>query len=652
MNKNIFIPKNFVIYIAVIIYNLLFFELLRLGFLIKNFNYYNGVPTSKILFSFLQGIRFDISAIVVSICWFFLVFYIPGKWKEIIKIKNFVYFFIFVIVNLMYITMFIDIFYYEFVARRLSAIEILSVATHIKAMALLILSKYWWGILLFTIFFSIFNFLLFYIIKKFEKKKEKEYLSFTSEIICFFIFVIISTILIRGGLQNRPLTPAVAFKDGNVVLGHLRLNGWYTVLNSLWESRVYKEDREYVKYEEAVKILRDMIKTDNEEFVEEKYPLLRKTNYKSETKKLNVVIFIIESLHPDYLNYMPFLNSIKKEGLYFENFYSCATRTWPAVSAILFSIPVVYNKGITDEPFNQNVYRSIAHILKDEGYETIFIHGGEGYFFRFNYFTKYIGGFDKTIFKENFDLSKVKVDKSWGVHDEYVFLRANEEFKNLKQPFLGVVLSLSSHEPYDLPSEFKISQSSFPYAEYLNSLKYVDYSLEKFFKVAKKENYFDNTIFIIVSDHQQPVSPKSSLDTFHIFCLFYSPKHIKPNVSSVLGSQLDILPSIIDFLNIKTLHSSFGKSLFATKENRFVYMNGGEVKYWIKDSYVLVHNMQQVLGLYDYLKDSKFSFNINNNKLKQELEMQFFSFYKVAREVLKQNLIYHNKFKLTKMENN
>jgi phosphoglycerol transferase MdoB-like AlkP superfamily enzyme len=642
MDRKFLIPKNFVVYIVVIIYNLLFFEFLRLGFLIKNFNYYKGIDNGKILFSFLQGARFDISAIVVSICWFFLIFHLPGKWKENSIVKKIVYFFVFVVIDLMYITMFIDIFYYEFAARRVSAIEVLSVSTHIKAMALLILTKYWWGILLFITFFGIFNFILWYIINKLDLKKEN--LNFVTETIYFFVFVIFSTILIRGGLQNRPITPAVAFNDGSVVLGHLRLNGWYTVLNYLWESKVYKDDKEYIKYEEAVEILRKLIKTDDEKFVEDRYPLLRQTYYKTPTKKLNVVIFIVESLHPDYLSYMPFLSSLKKEGLYFDNFYSCATRTWPAVSAILFSIPVVYNKGITDEPFSQNVYRSIAHILKDEGYQTIFLHGGEGYFFRFNYFTKYIGGFEKTIFKEDFDLYKIKVDKSWGVHDEYVFLKANEEFKNLNQPFLGVVLSLSSHEPYDLPSEFKIAKSTFPYAEYLNSLRYVDYSLEQFFKVAKKEKYFDNTIFIIVSDHQQPIFPKNPLDAFHIFCLFYSPKHIKPQVCSVLGSQLDILPSIIDFLKINTLHSSFGKSLFVSKENRFVYMNGGEVKYWVKDSYILVHNIQQVLGLYNYFDDPGFKSSINDTKLKQELETQFFSFYQVAREVLKQNLIYHNKF--------
>jgi len=638
------LPKHFIIYIAVIIYNLIFFELLRLGFLLKNFHYYTGVSNEKILFSFLQGIRFDLSAIVVSICWFFLILHLPGKWKENKIVKTIVRSFIYIVINLMYALMFIDIFYYEFAARRLSAVELLSVSTHLKSMAVLILSQYWWGVLLFISFFVLFNFLLTYLIKKIEQKEEK--INFKTELFYFFIFIIFSTILIRGGLQNRPLTPAVAFKDGNVVLGHLRLNGWYTILHSLWEAKVYKEDKEYINYKEAVNVLREIIKDENEEFVDERYPLLRKTNFDLKPKKLNIVIFIMENLHPDYLNYMPFLNSLKKDGLYFNNFYSCATRTWPAVSSILFSIPTVYSRAITDEPFSQNVYRSIAHILKDEGYETIFLHGGEGYFFRFNYFTKYIGGFDKTIFMEDFDLSKVKVDKSWGVHDEYVFLRANEEFKNLKRPFLGVVLSLSAHPPYDLPSEFKVLSSTVANCDYFNSLIYVDYSLKKFFDKAKKEDYFEDTVFIIVSDHQNPISPKNPLDAFRIFCLFYSPKYIKPQISNILGSQLDILPSIIDFLKINTLHSSFGKSLFSSSKERYAYMYGGDVLYWTNNSYVLIHNKEQVLGIYDYSIDHFFRSKLTDLNLQKKLEQQLFSFYKVAREALKQNLIYHTKFKI------
>jgi len=100
MDRKFLIPKNFVVYIVVIIYNLLFFELLRLGFLIKNFNYYKGIDNGKILFSFLQGARFDISAIVVSICWFFLIFHLPGKWKENSIVKK-LFIFLFLLLSIL-----------------------------------------------------------------------------------------------------------------------------------------------------------------------------------------------------------------------------------------------------------------------------------------------------------------------------------------------------------------------------------------------------------------------------------------------------------------------------------------------------------------------------------------------------------------------
>ncbi|MCX7716283.1 MAG: LTA synthase family protein [Endomicrobia bacterium] len=548
--------------------------------------------------------------------------------------------------------MFIDIFYYEHSARRLSAIDLLSLPTHFGSMVVVVLTRYWYGILTFLCIFTAVNYFLIKIIKTLQLKfNDEKNETIVNQIFYFFVFIIICTVFIRGGFQNRPLRPAFAFGKGSIQLGHLTLNGLYTVLHSFRETKKYTENVELVDYNFAVETLRRIIKTKNEKFLDDTYPLLRQTFYNEPRKKLNVIIFIMEGWSPwvskvydnKYSDIIPFFDEIAKEGLLFTNFYSYGTRTWPVLTSVLFSIPSVYLATIVEEPFNQNTYRSIAHILKEYGYSTIFLHGGKKNFFSFDLATEYLGGFEKCIFMDDFDLSKVKIDKAWGVHDEYVFLRANEEFKKLKQPFLGVILGLTAHEPYDIPEEFKVIPSTVPYSDYLNALKYSDYGLRRFFEQAKKEKYFEDTLFIILSDHPNLVDPKKQIETFKIVCLFYSPKYIKPKKCNMLAGQLDVLPSIIDFLKISTIHSSFGKSVFSNDNERYVLCSQGEIVYWIRNEKVLLHNFEKPIGIYDYISDIYFQKNMVGSSYTEKLENELFSFLTVARKVLIHNLVYHPK---------
>lgn len=652
IKKVIYPNTSFVSFIFYVFYNLIFFSLLRLLFFIRNFEFFKNISWREVFLSFLSGIRFDLSSITVSVSIFFLLLILPfvNKFKFWKYYKKTVIFLIFLIMNLSYVVLIIDIFYYVHAARRLSAVEILSLPTHFQEMSKVVLMNYLWAVIIFLGFFAILNFLLVRILKIIERKTQEG--SIGNRIIYFLVFVVIATIFIRGGLQDRPLRPAFAFDKGNVQLGHLSLNGVYTVLHSIWETKVKIKEEDLIEYETAKKILQNLIKVQNEKFLDNNYPVVREISYETRPLKLNIVIFIMENWSPwaseiydgKFDNIIPNFDRIAKQGLVFKNFYSCANRTWPSIAAILFSIPPVFMVSIADEPFNQNTYRSVAHILKELGYTTLFIHGGRRSTFSFDLATRYLGGFDRCIFLEDFDLSKVRVDKSWSVHDEYVFLRANEEFKKIKEPFLGVVLGLTPHEPYDIPEEFKIFSSTIPESGYFNALRYSDYGLGRFFEVAQKEEYFYNTLFIIVADHQNPVYADNMFDAHRIICMFYAPKYIKPAIYTAPASHLDIVPSIIDFLKISTIHSSFGSSVFARKENRVVFCTRNEIFYWVKNDKVLVHNLDKVLGFYDYIVDPKCANNLICSYDCMELEKEFLSFYTVARKVLMKNLIYHVKF--------
>ncbi|MCM8819155.1 MAG: sulfatase-like hydrolase/transferase [Candidatus Omnitrophica bacterium] len=607
---------------------------MRLIFFIKYRNYFKGFSFIENFLSFIVGLRFDLSTISLVFGIFFLILHLPGRWKENKIFSKILWFFIVIFSVLTYAFLFTDIFYYEYGNKHLS-FEIFEVPTHFLSMVVTVLMEYWYALVIFVIFMLVFS-LLWFKIKNFIEKFLKNSTNIFNEIFYFLIFSTIITIFIRGGLQGPTLRPSFAFRKGNILLGHLSLNGVYTVLHTIYQP--YGKERNFFPDDKATEIIRRIIKSENEIFINDKYPLLRKTVYKEPPRKLNVVIFIMESWTAEYTGCLgshpeltPFFDSLSKEGLLFSRFYSCGGRTWQGAITILFSLPTVYPVGITYPPFDQNIYRSIAHILKEQGYETIFLHGGKKLTFSMEILTKSLGGFDKCIFKEDFDLSKVEIDKAWGVHDEHVFLRADEEFRKLKQPFLGVIFSLSSHPPYDLPERFKSSGT----ANFFDSIRYADYSLKKFFEKAKNSDYFNNTLFIITADHANRIDEKNPADSFRIPCLFYTPGgQIKKGITHRIGNQIDILPSVIDILKISTVHSSAGKSLFDKNENTgYSFMTSNEEFYWVRNKYVLIHNLEKPLSFYSLTGEKVSDY--------KDLEEELLSFCQICRKILKDNLVYN-----------
>ena len=632
--------KYFLIFLSFVIYNLFFFEIVRLFFFIKYRNYFSPLPLIESLISFIVGLRFDLSTICLIFGIFFLILHIPGAWKENKIFSRILWSLIFLFSTLTYVILFTDVFYYEYGNKHLS-FEIFELPNHFLSFGKTVLIEYWYGIVLFLFFISIFS-ILWSKMKNFLSSKLNTATNILNEIIYFLIFATFVTISIRGGVQGPTLRPGFAFRKGNVLTGHLSLNGVYTLLHTI--SQPYGENKTFLPEDEAIQIVRNIVKKENEIFVDEKYPLLRRTLYKESPKKLNVVIFIMESWTAEYTGVLgshpeltPFFDLLSKEGILFNRFYSCGGRTWQGAMTVLFSIPTVYPVGITYPPFDQNVYRSIAHILKEQGYQTIFLHGGERNEFSMETLTKSIGGFDICIFMDDFDLSKVEIDKAWGVHDEHVFLRADEEFRKLKQPFLGVIFSLSSHPPYDLPERFKTSKTG----SFFDSLKYADWSLKVFFEKAKQSDYFNNTLFIIVADHAYRIDKDNPANSFRIPCLFYTPGgQIGKGISNRIGNQIDILPSIIDILKISTVHSSFGRSLFDNDKNSgFSFMTSGEEFYWARNNFVLIHNLGKRISIYSPTKEKV------TDGACMKMEQEFFSFFQIARKTLRDNLIYTDKYK-------
>jgi phosphoglycerol transferase MdoB-like AlkP superfamily enzyme len=621
------------------------FTLLRFVFFLFYYSSYTGVDISDIALSFIIGLRFDLASVIMIGGLFFLLLNLPGDFK-FSKGYRISVLSIFYLVFTAALTVSIgDIYYYQFSKRRISY-EIFNLTKFFPELLTMVLDDYLFQLIVLLIFVVLFGYVWFKILGK----QKKIFGSRIVNDIIYFVVILASIVIsIRGGLQLKPLRESYAFRNENIALGHLSLNAVFTAIRTLNRGDL-KEDTFY-PVDEAKKTVNKLLNTNDELFLKNNYPLMRRFNFvQSGVKKMNVVIIVMESWSGNLINHSklaesptPFFNKLTKEGVYYENFYAAGQRTIQGMQAIISSIPNVAYDDILGSPIEQNSLRPLGFILKENGYSNIFIHGARPGSMGFEAFSK-LSGFDRYISKSDFDLKKVKDDGTWGIFDHYVFERANYEFDRIGKPFLGVIMTLTSHAPYALPfDDFKYYDSTVTNSKFLNSLRYSDWSLEKFFEAAKKSDYYQNTLFVIVADHAEGTGEKTLNELFKIPCLFYSPGKLPPRIDYLIHSQVDILPSILHLLNMPAVHSSFGVSMFVKKDG-FAFIPSGNLLGWVRSDWILIADREKNIGLYNIKTDSNLKFNRLNegSSVAKEMRKDMLSYLQLSVYLLRENKVFIN----------
>jgi len=226
---------------------------------------------------------------------------------------------------------------------------------------------------------------------------------------------------------------------------------------------------------------------------------------------------------------------------------------------------------------------SLVKILIENGYYSSFWYGGEINFANFNSFV--IGsGFHDIITKRNFD--PVNYNSKWGVHDHILFQTLKDSMKSVKEPFIKVVLTLSSHEPFDVPME-PVFKGSDDMTKYKNSIYYTDKTLGSFLDWAKGTEWWKNALIIMVADHCARIysdMPNYKQNVFKIPMLWVGGALSKTGLRvRKLGSQVDIPTTVLDQLGIKGSFP-FGKDLFSDQSKSFAFYTYNEGFGFITDS--------------------------------------------------------------------
>ncbi len=424
--------------------------------------------------------------------------------------------------------------------------------------------------------------------------------SFTSRIIWLLCFLILFAGGIRGRISLAPMDWGIAYFSDNHTLNQSALNGIYTLFRNYTETEhdprlSFLDESErfpFVSQMTAMTDVQTMLSTKNTTFQNDSSLQLTIDKPKNFDFQPNIIIVLMESwagkrtssLGADK-NLTPHFDSLTQHGMLFNNFYANGFRTNFGLAATLCSYPALPGRSILKRYESKHPFISLSEILHDDGYYNIFCYGGDFAFDNMEGFfrtKKYDAFYGEEIF--DFDQSFSK----WGVPDQILFQRINQIVDSLPRPFQLSTLTLSNHEPFAIPdsSIVRFYDDSFE-SKKNNAILYADFAIGKFMETMKTKPLFDSTIFVFVSDHSILESSHMSLNPnlFHIPLLIYSPTLLGDSAIIIdkIGSQVDILPTLLGLLGGQYRTESWGRDLLKLDESDSGY---AVINLWDRIGYI------------------------------------------------------------------
>jgi phosphoglycerol transferase MdoB-like AlkP superfamily enzyme len=618
--------------------------LIRFLFLCFNIKSFQGLDYQQIIFSFLYGLKFDLSAIFISNALFTICTFLPLAFTEKTKFQSFLKY-LYWIPNIIFFWVNItDFEYYKFIGRR-TIFEVFGIVGDVFEQSSSLLSSYWYLVLLWV--FMSFIFVKFtpkstsivlisppsfkegcpddsrtgwFWADKYSKirlSRSKQY-RFVHKIIICLLSIGLTILIFRGGFQEKPLRINQAFEQNNIHLGNLTLNTTFTFLTTI-DAKGTEKVSYFVDNEQVVKIVKRN----------------RTANFQPFAEKQNVVIIILESFAKEYMGfqnpykgYTPFLDSLAKSGVFMNNCFANGRESIIAVPAITSAIPQLIDEPFITSTYQANKFAGLGTLVKPHGYTSSFFHGARNGSMGFEGFSQ-LAGFDKYFGLNEYpkELIDNDFDKNWGIFDEpYLQYFANELSKE-KKPFVSCIFTLSSHHPYPIPKQYK---GKFPKGktEIHESIGYTDFALKQFFKTASKQAWFKNTLFIITADHTQVNTEPayaSPTGAYRVPLVLY---HADSQVINLVKSSLDtekicqhtdILPTVLDFLAInQKAVLPFGESIFEKMEGLAMNFNSGVFRLISAKNYIEM-NLDGQTKTFDFKTNQSLE-NIDNQLLKAHIQ--------------------------------
>ena len=374
--------------------------------------------------------------------------------------------------------------------------------------------------------------------------------------------------------------------SSNAFANELADNGWRSFIAAARQNKL--DYRQFYATRPDAEVMADLQRLSGRGQVSASNTGLIKAGSKP-AQQPNVVIIMMESMSAEYMETFgnnqgitPNLDRLGKEGMLFTRLYATGTRTVRGLEALSAALPPQPGAAVVRWPNITNL-NTLGSTLAARGWEPNFIYGGYGMFDNMNsYFeSQAYKVTDRKSFKEGL----VQFENIWGVADEHLFdqvlINMDKDTAAGKHVFAHI-MTTSNHRPFTYP-DGRIDIPSPAKRE--GGVKYADYAIGRFFEMAKKKPWFDNTIFLIVADHCASSAGKTKIPVFryHIPAIIYAPKLVAPKQVDTLASQIDLAPTLLAMLGLEGDDHFVGRDILKTppEEGRALlstYQNLGYMK--------------------------------------------------------------------------
>lgn len=434
-----------------------------------------------------------------------------------------------------------------------------------------------------------------------------------------FILIVIALVFgCRGKLSGKPFGLSDAFSTDQSASGQLALNGVF----SLFKSRKAPHITFDHTNDQAFALVQKQLLSPQFQFANPDYPLLRQ-NHQTQNRlpgQPNVVIVLLESWSAQYidsfsnnhLGLTPNFDELARHGIRFTQFFANGQRSIEGITSLLTGIPLLPYQPSLGHGMELSRHSYLGSIAKANGYSTLAMQSSERNSFRVDSimtlagFSNYYGAEDIP----NLGLETSGKNPAFGTWDNNMLQFYVRKISELKPPFLAFTFTASTHSDFISPGQ---AWEVYPHDEhsllgYFNTLRYVDEAIGRFMQAAATQPWFEDTIFIFMADHTLGLrdtdtlekagvhlTQERELENMRIPLLIYAPKYFSGHTSSRLGSQADILPTLVQLLGWETPFSSLSQSLFAEVNQPFVVFANGTVLGYITPNGYLKHNFEKTL---------------------------------------------------------
>ncbi|MBR1667564.1 MAG: sulfatase-like hydrolase/transferase [Bacteroidaceae bacterium] len=647
--KRIQMQKSLVSSPLAFIYNLalvyIVYGICRLAYLFENWSVLSeGFDTLSFEDAFKGCWMFDTSAILYTNALYAILMLIPLHWKEKDwwqQMAKWVYVFfnsICVVANLA------DAVYFQYTGRRTtsSVFQEFSNEGNIGDVIGVELLRHWYLVLLGIVLIA--GLVGLYARPRggyLPRMLKEKLIYYVLHLVCFGLYIPITIAGMRGGATTavRPITISNANQYVNrPAEAALILNTPFSMIRTI-NKNVFV-DPQYFSREELDTIYSPIHQPADSVMLLPDSMMVAANEVGM--RKKNVVVFIMESYGREYIGaynqgkgYTPFTDSLISHSLTFDLTIANGRKSIDGMPSILSSIPRFIEPFFLT-PASMNEVSGLAGELGKVGYSSAFFHGAENGSMGFEAFAKatgYQAYLGRTEYNQDKRFNGDKdFDGMWAIWDEEFLQFFAMKMSEMKEPFITSVFTASSHHPYAVPERYKDIYKDAPGDPNImhKCIRYVDNALRLFFETAKQQSWYENTIFVLTADHTNLTTEEkyqTELGVCSVPILIFDPSgDIQPERRHCIAQQIDIMPTVLNYLRYDKPYVAFGQDLLNTPdEDTWAVTSNNGLYHYVKGDYVFLFTESgQPKALYNYKEDWYLKKNLlgTTGQLEQQMERE------------------------------